>query len=133
VGKTCTSCSGSGKVVAEACASCKGAGLVEKERQYTVTLPPGMEDGGVRRVPGQGEPGRRGGAPGDLHVMIKVKPHPLFKREGQVIACEVPVSFAQAALGGAIEVPTLDGKVEMRVPPGTQSGTVFRLRGKGLP
>ncbi len=133
VGKTCGNCGGRGKVVVDKCPACDGRGTVEKEREFHVAIPPGTEDGAIRRLPGQGEPGRRGGTPGDLAVVVQVKPHPIFKREGQVIACEVPVSFAQAALGAAIEVPTLDGKVEMRVPPGTQSGTVFRLRGKGLP
>jgi molecular chaperone DnaJ len=133
LGKTCTTCSGTGKVVADPCPTCKAAGMVEKERQYTVSIPPGIEDGGVRRVAGQGEPGRRGGPPGDLNVAVKVKAHPLFRREGQVVVCEVPVTLVEAALGSVVEVPTLDGKVEMRVPPGTQSGTVFRLRQKGLP
>ncbi|HEX2571821.1 MAG TPA: molecular chaperone DnaJ [Polyangia bacterium] len=133
VGKTCTTCGGGGKVIAEPCARCKGAGLIDKERQYTVSIPPGMEDGGVRRVAGQGEPGRRGAPPGDLHVIVKVRPHPLLRREGQVVVCDVPLTLVQATLGAMVEVPTLDGRVEMRVPPGTQSGTVFRLRGKGLP
>jgi molecular chaperone DnaJ len=133
VGKSCPSCSGTGKVVVDKCPECNGAGTVEKEREFQVTIPPGTADGNVRRVPGQGEPGRRGGAPGDLNVIVRVKPHPLLKRDGQVVACEVPVSFTQAALGATVEVPTLDGKVEMRVPAGTQSGTVFRLRGRGFP
>jgi molecular chaperone DnaJ len=133
LGKSCPSCGGTGKVVVEKCATCAGAGTVEREREYTVQIPPGTDDGNIRRVAGQGEPGRRGGAPGDLHVVVRVKPHPLFKREGKVIVCELPISFPQAALGASIDVPTLDGKVEMRVPPGTQSGTVFRLRGKGIP
>ena len=133
VGKQCTHCGGTGRSVKEPCPDCKGAGLVDKEREYTVSLPPGVEDGAVRRVAGQGEPGRRGGTPGDLHVVIRVKPHPLFVREGQVVACEVPISIAEASLGATLSVPTLDGVVEMRVPAGTQSGTVFRLRGKGMP
>jgi molecular chaperone DnaJ len=133
VGRPCGACGGSGKVVKEPCEGCKGAGLVDKEREYTVSIPPGVDDGAVRRVQGQGEPGRRGGAPGDLNVVVRVKPHPIFFREGQVVACEVPISIAEAALGAVLEVPTLDGSVEMRVPPGTQSGTVFRLRGKGMP
>jgi molecular chaperone DnaJ len=133
VGKTCPKCDGAGKVVVDRCPECSGSGVVEKEREFTVTIPPGTDDGNVRRVAGQGEPGRRGGAPGDLHVVVRVKPHALWKREGRVVACEVPVGFGEAALGTTLEVPTLDGKVEMRVPPGTQSGTVFRLKGKGIP
>lgn len=135
VGKSCPSCRGEGRVVVDRCPTCAGAGTVEKERDFTVKLPPNVEDGNVRRVAGQGEPGRRGGAPGDLHVAVKVRPHPLWKREpggAGVIVCEVPVSLTQAALGASLEIPTLDGKVDMRIPPGTQSGAVFRLRAKGV-
>jgi molecular chaperone DnaJ len=131
--KPCTTCQGAGKIVVEACPACKGSGTVEKERQFDIAIPPGTEDGATRRVAGQGEPGRRGGSPGDLHVIVRVKPHPIFRREADVIVCEVPISMTQAALGAVVEVPTLDGKVEMRVPPGTQSGAIFRLRKKGLP
>lgn len=131
--RACPSCQGTGKVVADPCEACGGQGLVETTREYEVAIPGGMEDNGVRRVPGQGEPGRRGGPPGDLHVVVRIKPHPLLKREGAVISCEVPITFVQAALGTTVQVPTLDGKVEMRVPPGTQSGAVFRLRGRGFP
>ncbi|MFI5289691.1 MAG: DnaJ C-terminal domain-containing protein, partial [Polyangia bacterium] len=129
--KKCVACGGTGQVVAEACPSCKGAGTVEKEREFDVTIPAGVEDGSTRRVAGQGEPGRRGGSPGDLNVIVRVRPHPIFTRDGDVITCEVPISIAQAALGAVVSVPTLDGAVEMRVPAGTQSGTLFRLRGKG--
>jgi molecular chaperone DnaJ len=130
--KKCMTCGGEGKVVAEACERCKGAGTVEKEREFEVSIPPGTEDGSTRRVAGQGEPGRRGGSPGDLNVIVRVKPHPLFRREGEIVACDVPVSLVQATLGAVVSVPTLDGPVEMRVPAGTQSGTLFRLRGKGI-
>ena len=133
LGKPCGACGGTGKTITDPCPECRGAGLLDKEREYTVTIPPGVDDGSVRRVAGQGEPGRRGGPPGDLNVVIRIKPHPIFFREGQVVACEVPVSIAEAALGALLGVPTLDGVVEMRVPAGTQSGTVFRLRGKGMP
>lgn len=138
VGKPCPGCGGIGKVVRDPCPECKGAGLLEKEREFTVSIPPGTEDGAVRRVAGQGEPGKRGpggqlGPAGDLNVVVRVKPHPIFVREGQVVACEVPLSITEAALGAVLTVPTLDGQVEMRVPPGTQPGTVFRLRGKGMP
>ena len=133
VGKPCGTCSGVGKVINERCAACKGSGAVDKERQYTVTIAPGTESGAVRRVAGQGESGRRGGSAGDLAVLVEVKPHPLFKREGNMIVVDVPLTIAQAALGCTIKVPTLDGKVDMRVPPGTQTGTIFRLKGKGIP
>jgi molecular chaperone DnaJ len=97
-----------------------------------VAIPPGAEDGSTRRVPGQGEPGRRGGSAGDLNVIVRVKPHAIFRREGDLVVCEVPISMIEATLGAVVQVPTLDGRVEMRVPPGTQSGTLFRLRGKGI-
>jgi molecular chaperone DnaJ len=129
--KKCPTCSGSGKVVGEACDVCMGAGTVEKEREFTVSIPADTEDGATRRVAGQGEPGKRGGPAGDLNVIVRVRAHPIFKRENGIVVCEVPVSIAQAALGAVIKVPTLDGGVEMRVPAGTQSGTLFRLRGKG--
>jgi molecular chaperone DnaJ len=129
--KRCPTCGGGGKVVGDACEVCKGAGTVEKEREYTVTIPADAEDGATRRVAGQGEPGKRGGPPGDLNVIVRVRPHPLFKRENGIVTCEVPVSMVEAALGAVIKVPTLDGAVDMRVPAGTQSGTLFRLRGKG--
>jgi molecular chaperone DnaJ len=129
--KKCPTCGGVGKVVGESCDVCKGAGTVDKEREFDVTIPADTEDGATRRVSGQGEPGRRGGPAGDLNVIVRVRPHPIFRRENGVVTCEVPVSFAQAALGAVIQVPTLDGKVDMRVPAGTQSGTLFRLRGKG--
>jgi len=129
--KKCPTCSGTGKVIGDACEVCKGAGTVEKEREFTVSIPPDAEDGATRRVAGQGEPGKRGGPPGDLNVIVRVRPHPIFKRESGVVTCEVPVSIVEATLGAVIKVPTLDGAVDMRVPAGTQSGTLFRLRGKG--
>lgn len=132
IGKTCQSCGGIGQVVTQACPACKGSGTVEMQREFEITIPPGVEDQSTRRVAGQGEPGRRGGVAGDLNVVVRVRPHPLFRRDGDVVVCEVPVSALQAALGTVIQVPTLEGKVEMRVPAGTQSGTVFRLRGKGI-
>jgi len=129
--KKCLDCGGEGHTVRDPCPRCKGSGMIDGERSFDVAIPAGTEDGATRRVPGQGEPGRKGGAPGDLNVIVRVKPHPLFKKEGELLLCEVPISLAQAALGAQVEVPTLDGKVEMRVPAGTQSGTLFRLRGKG--
>jgi molecular chaperone DnaJ len=129
--KRCPSCAGVGTTVAVKCETCKGTGTVDKEREFEVIIPPDTEDGATRRVAAQGEPGRRGGQPGDLNVIVRVKPHPFFRREGGVVTCEVPISVTQAALGAVIQVPTLEGRVEMRIPPGTQSGTLFRLRGKG--
>ena len=129
--KKCPTCSGSGKVIGDQCEVCKGVGTVEKEREFTVSIPADAEDGATRRVAGQGEPGKRGGPPGDLNVIVRVRPHPIFKRENGVVTCEVPLSIVDAVLGAVIKVPTLDGAVDMRVPAGTQSGTLFRLRGKG--
>jgi molecular chaperone DnaJ len=126
-------CGGSGKMVADPCPQCQAKGTVPKEREFTVKIPPGATDGAVKTVRGQGESGRRGNPPGDLHVIIRVAPHPLFERQGDDIVCELPVSFPQAALGAHLDVPTLDGRVKLKVPPGTQSGAVLRLRGKGIP
>lgn len=103
------------------------------ERVFTVTIPPGTRQGAVKMIRGEGEPGRSGGQPGDLHVIVRVREHPVFRREGHDVWCDVPVSFPQAALGAVVEVPTLDGKVRMRVPEGTQSGRTFRLRDRGIP
>lgn len=104
-----------------------------RERVFTVTIPPGTRQGSVKMIRGEGEPGRAGGQPGDLHVIVRVREHSVFRREGHDVWCDVPVSFPQAALGAVVEVPTLDGKVRMRVPEGSQSGRVFRLRDRGIP
>ncbi|ACY15087.1 DnaJ C-terminal domain-containing protein [Haliangium ochraceum] len=103
------------------------------ERSFTVAVPAGTTDGGIKRIRGEGQPGRGGGSAGDLNVVVRVRAHPIFRREDHDVWCDVPVSFPQAALGTVAEVPTLDGKVRMRVPEGTQSGRVFRLRGRGIP
>lgn len=103
------------------------------EREFTVNIPPATKEGAVKMLRGEGERGRGGGAPGDLHVILRIKQHPVFRREGSEVWCDVPISFPQAALGAVIDVPTLDGKVRMRVPEGTQSHRVFRIRQKGLP
>ena len=128
--RPCSTCEGTGVRTELRCKSCSGRGARGKQQTLTIKIPAGVEDGSVRTVRGAGEQTPAGS--GDLHVQIKVLPHPFFTREGADIHCEVPVSFPQAALGAQIEVPTLDGKVTMRVPPGTQSGKSFRLRGKGL-
>jgi molecular chaperone DnaJ len=104
-----------------------------RERTFTVTIPPGTKQGAVRMIRSEGEPGRAGGTSGDLHVIVRIREHPVFRREDHDVWCDVPVSFAQAALGTVVDVPTLDGKVRMRVPEGTQSGRVFRLRDRGIP
>jgi len=129
--RPCSSCEGSGVRAEVRCKACSGGGARAKQQTLTIKIPEGVEDGAVRTVRGAGEQTPTGA--GDLHVHIKVLPHPFFTRDGADIHCEVPVQFPQAALGAQIDVPTLDGKVTMRVPPGTQSGKSFRLRGKGLP
>jgi len=135
--RDCMGCGGTGQVPRVRCAKCEGAGLVDRERRYTVRIPPGSTGGSTQRVPREGGPGRRGGAPGDLHVIVRVRPHALFTREtskeGDVLIIDVPLSPVEATLGAEIDVPVLDGRVRMRVPPGTQAGTQFRLRGKGFP
>ena len=129
--RPCSACEGSGVRAEARCVGCHGKGSVARARDLAVRVPAGVADGAVRSVRGAGDESAAG--KGDLHVHIRVKPHPLFTRDGADVLCEVPVSFPEAALGAEVEVPTLTGKVTMRVPPGTQSGRVFRLRGKGLP
>jgi molecular chaperone DnaJ len=129
--RNCSSCDGSGVRPEARCTSCRGRGTRARKRTLTVKIPAGVEDGAVRSIRGAGEQTPTGS--GDLHVLISVEPHPLFTREGPDLLCEVPVSFPQAALGAEIDVPTLESRVTMRLPAGTQSGKVFRLRGKGLP
>ncbi|HUH03421.1 MAG TPA: DnaJ C-terminal domain-containing protein [Kofleriaceae bacterium] len=107
-------------------------GEVIREKEFSVSVPAGAKEGAVKMIRGEGELGRAGGVPGDLHVIMRIKEHPVFRREGSEVWCDVPISFTQAALGAVIEVPTLDGNVRMRVPEGTQSGRVFRIRGRGL-
>ncbi|MCA9664688.1 MAG: J domain-containing protein [Myxococcales bacterium] len=131
--RSCPRCGGTGISIHKACSRCRGVGTVEATRAYVVTLPPGVHDGDVRLVRGQGEPGLYGGRTGDLVVKVRVESHPMLEVEGENVTIDVPVSFAQAALGATVDVPTLYGDVRMKVPPGTQSGRLFRLRGKGLP
>lgn len=131
--RTCDRCRGRGQVIEKPCPTCRGAGHVRKTRNVKVKVPPGVDDGTRLRRTGEGEAGVRGGPPGDLYVYIHVKPHRLFRREGDDIVCEIPVSFVQAALGDEINLPTLDGDATLKVPEGTQHGTVFRLKGKGIP
>ncbi len=131
--RVCTTCEGRGKVVKEKCTTCRGAGRVKVRRKIHINIPAGVDDGAQLRVSGEGEPGVNGGPPGDLYVVLRVKPHEFFEREGNDIYCEVPITFAQAALGDEIEIPTVDGRVKLKIPAGTQTETFFRLRGKGVP
>jgi len=131
--RTCSLCHGTGEVVEHPCGRCHGAGRVPQTREVTVTIPPGVEEGMQLRLSGEGEAGLRAGARGDLYVEIHVKAHPLFRRHGDDVVLEIPIGFSQAALGAEIEVPTLKGKSKLTIPRGTQSGTVLRMRGLGLP
>jgi molecular chaperone DnaJ len=133
ISRPCEECGGAGEIVRERCADCRGSGRTQSIQRVKVKVPPGVDDGVRLRLSGEGEAGIAGGPPGDLYVVIGVKPHPLFERDGGDLHCKVPITFAQAALGAEIEVPTLDGKVKLRIPEGTQSGKVLRMRGKGLP
>lgn len=129
--RPCHACRGTGHKIPSPCAECKGVGTLLRAESMNVKIPAGVQDGAVRTVRGAGEHGE--GGSGDLHIQIQVEKHSLFEREGADILVSVPISFPQAVLGASIDVPTLDGKVVMKVPPGTQSGKVFRLRGKGIP
>jgi molecular chaperone DnaJ len=133
ISRTCSRCGGEGRVITDPCTTCGGRKRIERERILQVKIPAGVETGNTIRLTGEGELGSSGGPPGDLYVYITVEEHSLFKREGQDIICEVPVSFAQAALGAEIEVPTVTGSAKLKVPAGTQPGHVFRLKGKGFP
>ena len=132
VQQTCPSCRGEGTRITDPCEDCQGRGRVMTERSLSVKIPPGVDEGDRIRLSGEGEAGRNGGPPGDLYVEIHIKPHKLFERDGADLHCDVPISFATAALGGSVDLPTLDGQVSLKIPAGTQSGKVFRLRGKGV-
>ncbi len=131
--RDCKNCRGRGRVPETACRRCKGEGSIEATELLPVDVPAGVRHGQTLRWSGKGAPGLRGGESGDLLVELQVEPHPLFQRDGQDIHLVMPISFTQASLGAKVDVPTLDGQVRMKVPPGTRSGRVFRLRGKGLP
>ena len=134
VEKTCPTCGGLGQIIQNPCKSCSGAGRVERERSLSVNIPAGVETGTRIRLAGEGEAGLRGGPSGDLYIFIEVADHALFQRDGTTLYCRVPVSMASAALGGDIEVPTIDGgRSRVKVPAGSQSGRQMRLRGKGMP
>ncbi len=132
VQQTCPRCHGKGSVIEHPCPACHGMGRIEQHKTLSVKVPAGVDTGDRIRLAGEGEAGENGGPPGDLYVQIHVKEHEIFTREDSHLFCEVPISFATAALGGELEVPTLDGKVMLKIPPGTQTGKMFRMRGKGV-
>jgi len=130
--KTCEVCGGEGKVITDPCPNCRGKGKVRKNVSIKVKIPAGIDDGQTISLRGEGDPGTKGGPPGDLYISIRVRPHAIFQRQGNDVLCEIPITFVQAALGCEIDVPTLDGKVRYTIPEGTQTGTVFRLKNKGI-
>lgn len=131
--RVCHYCSGTGKEIKEKCTTCHGKGTVKKQKKIHIKIPAGIDNGQQIRVAGKGEPGINGGPAGDLYVVVQVKPHEFFQRDGDDIFCDMPITFAQAALGDEIEVPTVHGKVKLKIPAGIQTGKTFRLRGKGVP
>jgi molecular chaperone DnaJ len=134
IARTCHHCQGQGRVIVDKCPDCGGAGATREDARVEVKVPPGVDTGTRLKLSGEGEPAPvPGGAPGDLYVVVQVREHPVFTREDTEILCEMPISFTQAALGATIDVPTLDGPAKLKVPAGTQSGRVFRLKGKGVP
>jgi len=131
--RTCTQCHGRGSIIKDPCKECRGSGRVRRTRRVKVKIPAGIDNGSHLRLTGQGEAGLRGGPAGDLYIAIRVRAHPIFKREGDTVICEIPITFSQAALGGEIRVPTLNGRARLKVPPGTQTNKIFRLRKMGIP
>jgi molecular chaperone DnaJ len=131
--QTCSKCSGTGKIIHQPCPKCHGNGAERKNRTIKATIPAGIDNGQTISLRGQGHAGRNGGPAGDLHITVTVRPHEIFRREGTSVLCEAPITFVQATLGAEMEIPTIDGKVKYTIPEGTQSGTTFRLRGKGIP
>ena len=129
----CTKCGGTGRIIHQPCPDCRGQGAVRKRRSIKVTIPAGIDDGQTISLRGQGHAGKNGGPNGDLLITVMVQPHEIFRREGTSVFCEAPITYAQAVLGGTLEIPTIDGKVKYDIPEGTQTGSVFRLRGKGIP
>ena len=130
--QTCPECRGAGQTIKDPCVDCSGSGRVQKERTISIKIPAGVDQDDRIRLSSEGEAGMKGGPPGDLYVDVNIRSHPIFKREGSNLFCEVPISFTKAALGGTVEVPTIDGAVNLTIPTETQSGEVFRLRGKGV-
>ena len=132
VQQTCPTCRGRGKSITDPCSHCRGQGRVEKTKTLSVKVPPGVDTGDRIRLSGEGEAGPEGGPPGDLFVQMSVRQHPIFERDGKNLYCEVPITIVDAALGGDLDVPTLDGRVKLKIPAETQTGKLFRLRGKGV-
>lgn len=131
--RVCQTCRGTGKIIVDKCTTCHGEGRVKKQRRIKVNIPAGVDDGSQIRISGEGEGGVKGGPAGDLYIVLRVKSHEFFDREGDDIYCEVPINFVQAALGDEVEIPTLNERVKLKIPAGTQTGTYFRLKGKGVP
>ena len=131
--RPCERCHGTGQIIKNPCEHCHGVGKIKVKRDLEITVPKGIDDGQRLRIQNGGQAGERGGTPGDLYVYINIKPHKIFRREGTNVYCEIPISFVQATLGAKIEAPTIDGKVDLTIPEGTQSGAVMRIRGKGIP
>jgi molecular chaperone DnaJ len=131
--RACSDCNGEGKKINDPCKECRGTGLIRGQKTLSLKIPAGVESGIRLKMSSEGEPGSKGGPPGDLYVVITVKEHPIFQREGNELLCEIPISFPQASLGCELEVPTLEGKVKLKIPAGTQSGKIFKLAGKGIP
>jgi molecular chaperone DnaJ len=133
IARTCSHCGGTGQIITDPCKTCRGEGRVERQHEMAVTIPAGVEDGTRIRYQGEGEAGRFGGPAGDLYVVLHVRPHKIFEREGNDLHCSVPISFPQAALGTEVTINTLDGSAKVKIPEGTQSGQKFRIRGRGVP
>ena len=133
VRQTCPSCNGEGQTIKNPCKKCHGEGRIRIEKNLKIHIPPGVDTGSRLRVSGEGEGGMRGGSSGDLYVVMHVKPHEIFQRDGSDILCELPIDYPTAALGDVVEVPTITGKAKMKIPPGTQNGTILRMKGKGMP
>lgn len=131
--QSCPKCRGTGKIIHQPCHKCDGSGMERRQRTIKASIPAGIDNGQTISLRGQGNAGKNGGGAGDLHITVTVRPHEIFRREGNSVLCEAPVTFVQAALGAEMEIPTIDGKVKYSIPEGTQSGTVFRLKGKGIP
>ena len=129
----CTRCGGKGRIIHQPCKDCRGSGMVRKKKTIQASIPAGIDNGQTISIRGQGNAGKNGGPAGDLLITITVRPHELFRREGTSVLCEAPITFTQAVLGAELEIPTIDGKVKYTLPEGTQSGTTFRLKGKGIP
>ncbi len=129
----CPKCGGKGKIIHQPCKDCRGSGSVRRRKTIQATVPAGIDNGQTISIRGQGNAGKNGGPPGDLLITITVRPHEIFRREGTSVLCEAPITFTQAVLGAELEIPTIDGKVKYTLPEGTQSGTTFRLKGKGIP